>query len=315
MIRSLLVLLVFGSILGLWVVEAQAVVVFVKGRDKPIIGIIKQKDERFVVVEQVLSNGTRPVTKIPRADIEDIIETVVPERLEKLDPENPQAYHDYAEELTVKRDDPEAREMAIRLYLIAAHLDPKDHGRSSLLGMVQLARNDNEERNLRAMAYLLDSEHNESVLREPDVVKSKPKSVDDGARQRLLTAIRQVRQQQRQHMARETANREEVKALFAQVEEIMSHKEFINASSEKELSPHSLEKLITLELALLPSTGVVARPQSTRKLTSWLQGIDRDGLAAVPPLSLNPEQMLEKITEFDPNNCYFRDGKWNSSED
>ena len=315
MTRSLIPIFVFALILGFCVSHAQAVVVFVKGRDKPIIGIIKLKDERFVVVEQVLANGTRPVTRVPRADIEDIIETVVPERLEKLDPDTPQAYHDYAEELTVKRDDPEAREMAMRLYLIAAHLDPKNHGRSSLLGMVQLARNDDEERILRAMAYLLDPEHNESVLRDPDIVKKKPQSVDDVARQRLLTAIRQVRQQQRQHLARETAMQEEVRALFEQLEDIMSQDEFIKASAERELSPHALEKLITLELALLPSTGVVDRPQATRKLTSWLQGINRDGLASVPPLSLNPEQMLKNVTEFDPNECFFRNGKWTSSED
>src|SRR5262245_2832497 len=61
------------------------------------------------------------------------------ERLEKLSKENPKAYRDYAEELAEKKTDPEAQHTAMRLFLIAAALDPQNLGASSLLRMSDLA--------------------------------------------------------------------------------------------------------------------------------------------------------------------------------
>ena len=46
--------------------------------------------------------------------------------------------------------------MALRLFLIAAHLDPQKLGPSSLLGMSLLASTPAEVRKYRAMAFLLD---------------------------------------------------------------------------------------------------------------------------------------------------------------
>ena len=96
----------------------------------------------------------------------DIIYQIDVERLKKLDKNDPKAYYDYAEELADKKwkDDPEARDMARRLFLIAAYLDPRQFGRSALLSMIPLAGTEAEARRCRAMAFLLDPKGDDKVL-------------------------------------------------------------------------------------------------------------------------------------------------------
>ena len=86
------------------------------------------------------------------------------ERLAELVRSNPDAYREYAEELAEKRKDPDAQQTSIRLFQMAAVLDPQRLGRSCLLGMVPLARDAAEQRRFRAMAYLLDPDHDPALL-------------------------------------------------------------------------------------------------------------------------------------------------------
>lgn len=116
------------------------------------------------------------------------------ERLAALRPEDPDGYRAYAEELSAQREDPAAHSTAIRLYQIAAHLDPPRLGHSCVLSMIPLARSPQEERRFRAMAYLLDPAHDAAVLQAAEAQASQSAELDPRRAQSLLKPLRALRQ-------------------------------------------------------------------------------------------------------------------------
>ena len=91
-----------------------------KNSNQPVMGYLVRQDERTVVVRQPLADGKSREVPFSRSNIDELIITVSPERLAALDPARPEMYREYAEELAEKQRDPEARDMARRLYAIAA---------------------------------------------------------------------------------------------------------------------------------------------------------------------------------------------------
>ncbi len=287
--------------------SALAVVVFTKDREEPVMGFFVREDARTVTIEELQPDGKRKLLPISRDNIADIIMTVSHERLETLTPADPDAYRNYAEELAEKRRDPEARETAIRLYLIAAHLVPQRLGRSSLLGMIDLARSADEEIAFRAMAYLLDPEHDPRVLRPVGALRAKPDG-GSAARDDLVSALQLLRRGN-VVAARRFIDRPEVQTELEQYREIMSVQDFYQALNEKQLSDARLQKILLLELGLSSKQGDGAELAGKRDDSSWSVSIRRDGSGPVPVLK------LESITEFDPQKCQFRGGKWLAPDD
>lgn len=277
-----------------------AVIVFEKGKDQPIVGFLDRQDANVVVVRQLLPNGQTQRREILRSEIDDFLIAVSNERLESLSPDKPAAYRDYAEELAEKRKDPEARATGLRLYLIAAYLDPKKLGRSSLLGMVGLARTPIEERRFRAMAYLLDPNHDRSLLQGSAKSGGSAVAADDEGRDVLLKAIRAFRRGERR-TAMVLAGRPVVQKAFARFSDVLTYEEFTNIG--KEVPPDILRKMLTLEL-MLASGANGARDASEGDTVPWSRIVEREGTAPVPSLA------LETLTEFDPRECVFRNGKW-----
>lgn len=282
--------------------SAWAVVVFPKNGE-PVMGFLVHEDEVSIKVEQVLPNGTRQLREFLRSEIDNLYITVSTRRLESLTVTEPKAYRDYAEELREKRQDPEARAAAIRLYVIAAYLEPEELGRSCLLGLIELARSEQEERKFRAMAYLLDPKHDERVLQRQNPVATSPARATSKSKPELLAAIRSLRQGNYQAAARALA-RPQVQAALAPYQAVISLEELQKASRTANVPLTTLTNLLTLELSLMPGTSRVLRPRSQATTPSWRHGIQRDGLSPVPSLT------LETLTEFDPRQAEYRDGKW-----
>ncbi len=161
--------LLVGALIFLAPQPASAVIIFLKGQDQPLLGYLVRETSDVVVFRQLLEDGQQRRRTLSKSEIEDLIISVSDERLEKLERSDPQAYREYAEELSEKRKDPDAQETAIRLFLIAAYLDTDRLGRSCLLGMAGLARDEAEQRRFMAMAYLLDPKHDSSLLKSPTV--------------------------------------------------------------------------------------------------------------------------------------------------
>jgi hypothetical protein len=295
-----LLLSLSALLLAFQTIPAWAVIIFEKGKEQPTVGYLERQDENLVVIREQFPDGRTQIRELLRSEIDDILIAVSNDRLESLNPDNPAAYREYAEELAEKRKDPDARATGLRLYLIAAYLDPKNLGRSSFLGMVGLARSPSEMRRFRAMAYLLDPNHNRSLLQGSAKAAGPMAIADDEGREVLLKAIRAFRRGDRR-IAMLSANRPIVKRAFERYSDVLTHEEFTGIG--KETPPDVLRKVLTLEL-VLAGRDEAERERLSEKAIPWSRIVEREGAAPVPWLS------LETITEFDPRECLFRNGKW-----
>jgi hypothetical protein len=147
-------------------------------------------------------------------------------RLERLSPDNPKAYRDYADELAAHKDDPEARDTAMRLYLIAASLAREKFGTSCLLSMSTVASTPAEARKCRAMAYLLDPKADPELLKTPAVKPAGPGKLPGSALGDFTKAMQHYRLG-RINLAVDTAKHDGVDKLFALTPDRFDQKTFL----------------------------------------------------------------------------------------
>lgn len=231
--RLLLLMALFG-LFGLFCCRpAAAVLVFVKGREQPLVGFLVSENAAQVVLKAESANGNWLTREIPRREIEDLLYTVSPERLATLAPAEPQRYRDYAEELAEKRIDPEAKAMAARLYVIAAHLAPEKLGRSCLLGLLRLEEEPTQQRRIRAMLYQIDPAHDPRYLSDTAAAST---VTDPAAREELADTLRLLRQGKLQ-LARGALARPSVAAAVGQFGPQLRYGELVTASQPVDRCP------------------------------------------------------------------------------
>jgi len=294
---------------GLWLfvvnLNGMAAVVIPKESGEPVFGYLVRNDANRVVLREQLPGGGTRDREFARSEIDELIETVDAARLQELRPEEPRGYLEYAEDLAEKRRDPEARDTALRLYLIAAWLAPEAHGRGALLGMTALARSPEERRAFRALAFALDGYRDAALLREDTVVETRARlpTKNSAANDGLLDCVRQLRRGNRTQ-ARRQAEREEIKSDFVRLQGILSYEEFLAACLDPAPTEQVQRSLVRAELAMMP-VGVPPDVEITRRAVAnaWLPGV----VVSAPPL---PPLTLERVTEFDPRQCKFAAGKW-----
>ena len=279
---------------------AHAVVVLKKGVPQPVIGHLVRQDEREVVVREELPGGGTRETHVARESIDELILTVDPARLAALDPAQPQAYREYAEELAEKRRDPEAAGAARRLYAIAAARSNGGLRQGALLGLIALARSPDEERRLRAAAFLHDERHDATVLAKTASSSAPANSTPDAPPAELLSAIRLLRQG-RGADAKGLLDLPQVGRGAAAVADSISVDEMLSAAAAKTLTDTQLRQLLGAELSL---TAGASAGRATGRQTAWSETIKAGQIAPVPALR------IESLTEFDPAECVFRNGKW-----
>lgn len=293
------------SFLLAWASHANAAILFLKGTSDALhVRTIRETDTSIVVgVPQ--ADGAFVERVIDRRIVDQFIRTVSTERLTSLDPAKPAMYRDYAEELAEKKIDPDARDAAIRLYLIAAHLDADNLGRSALLGMTSLARSPAEQRKFRAMVYLLDPKHDRSVLRADTPAAAASTSAEEAeGRENLIAALRLLRQGNRR-VARRMATRPSVEAALRRWGREFSRDDFLAAcDSSEDLDSATLARVIRFELALLGAEDASKPAEADGKSAGWSATLAAGDTAPAPTLT------LKSLTEFDPELCVYRDGKW-----
>jgi hypothetical protein len=308
------------ALLLAFVQPASAVVVYKLGEMQPIAGYFVRESDREVVLRQPREGGGSAEITVLKSEIEELIHTVDQARLATLDPARPQDYREYADELAEKKIDPEARDTALRLYVIAADLgsgtlkssDPNSHEfgydplapRAAMLGLIALARSPEEEARFRAAAYLADPRHDSRLLVTATSLPSSAPSADPAAKQKLLEAVHHARRGKGEVAARLIA-RPEIAAELAAASSIVSKEEFQRICRAKELDDDQLSALIKLELGLNaalspPDTETTSATETAR---SWSQ------LLAKPQPPLRPLD-LRHLTEFDPAQSVYREGKW-----
>jgi hypothetical protein len=293
--------------------------------------------DKFQIV--IRPEGQKETAAIRRAEIQNITQDVKPERLKALKPDDPKSYFDYAQELAPKKKDPEARDTALRLLLIAAHLDADKYGYKALTEMSKLARTPEEARAFRAVAFLLDLAADRGTLS-----KEGPGSAAAGD---FLEALEQYRRGKTKE-ALELAKKKGVADFFAAVPGLMTHKEFVEACEKhpectackqgrlfcKEcvgkgkgctvckgkgwtvcdtckgeprrvpLTPAQLEMILRLQLLQekAPKGKVDVTPAAQD--VKWSQLLRPSQMEPAPVLS------LRHLTEFDPRQSVYNDGKW-----
>ncbi len=306
-----------------------------------VTGYLKAEDEQSYTVRRVL-DGHESLQTFPKTDVLFALRTFDPARLSELSPSKPAGYRDYAEELAEKREDPEARDLALRLFLIAASLDPEKLGRGSLLSMASLARSPDEERRYRAMAYALDTRHDRSVLTAPDERGRR----GDRARQDFAQALGFYRTRQTAR-ALAFARRPGVEDLFPTAVGIPSFAEFV-ASCEthpecSKCGPDGLARCKTCKgsgsfgpgRSVCPDclgSGEVVCPECGGKksdltiseelrralirgeITALASSSPESGGSFAQALLRNPRPApllsIETLTPFNPRECLYRDGHW-----
>ena len=148
--------------------------------------------------------------------------------LGKLTRDNSEAYRKYAEQLAKHPDDPEAVDTAMRLFLIAAYLDPAKQGRGCLLAMSELAPNPADARKYRAMAFLLDGKKDPSLLKLDARAQT---SIPEAAWKSFQQALRKYRNGEVID-ARELAKAKGVAGCFLALPGIMDQETFIEACTD-----------------------------------------------------------------------------------
>ena len=299
--------LLLFCLLAVWTAPCLGVIILQKDSTETIKGFLVSQNDMRVIVDELLPTGETRQLVILRSAIDVMIISVALDRLEALQPDQPRSYRDDADELAEKREDPEARNTAIRLYLLAAHLDPKGQGRSSLLSMAELARSPNEERKFRAMVYLLDPAHDRGELKPPSLTVAPKIKLTKSQRTMLLTAIRALRDGNRRE-ALNFSRRPLFQEIFKRYSSILTLEEFSDAAAQrnKQLPTNVLGRLITVELLVLD---LPLKDELSTVDIRWSTILKNGQDTPVTPLS------LETITEFDPNENVFKNNHWGVAED
>ena len=153
-----LVSIALGSVSSL-----SGAVVTIKGKKDVLYAIIVSDRPDGLTVDVDDGRGGLTRQTIPKNQVEDVIPTISPDRLTALSPDRPTEYRVYAEELAEKRVDPEARQTAERLFLLAAKLDPAGEGRSAMLALATLVPPERAGA-VRAVGFLIDPAHDRTIL-------------------------------------------------------------------------------------------------------------------------------------------------------
>jgi hypothetical protein len=222
----------FGLALGLlcWPSAAQAIIIEAAG--KRVYGYFVRDDGKKLTIREYSADGKEKETEFDRAKTKiRIIHQLDRSRLEELTKARPKAYRDFAEELAEQKADPEARDTAMRLYLIAAYLDPDKFGKSSLLAMSALARTPAESRKCVAMAFLLDAKADVATLKAGAAKTLQLTKTQVGALQDFAKALRSYRAGLIL-AAKEAANRQAVDQIFGLAPGMFDQRNFLQKCTD-----------------------------------------------------------------------------------
>ena len=305
---------VVGSLMGSTLVAGAATVVL-KSDVEPVRGYFVSENAQGVILRVKGTDGKLSDRFISRESIDIVLRPVDERRLAALHPDRPREYRDYAEELSEKRVDPEARETSLRLYLMAAYLAPEELGKSALLGMTPLARNPTEVRRIRALAFMLDPERDQKLLKS--VAASSEAAVEtqvsESPQVNLLLRALELLRRGRHQEANRLIRRPGIAELLDEHGDILTFEEFIEACADRASRgpepPSSLvARILKLELRLLDGRFGDGASDVTSDVSGPTLGWGE--LAPEQYRDVITELSLETLTEFDPRENLYRDGRW-----
>ncbi|MGF1578780.1 MAG: hypothetical protein ACFCD0_05400 [Gemmataceae bacterium] len=270
-----------------------------------------------------------------------VTQAVDPMRLSRLTPKRLIQYYEYANELYIQRSDPDARDTALRLFLICAYKNPDGYGEFAFRRMEKLARSPQEVRAFRAVAYAFSRGEHKVLLQKVPQQKA-----SDEAQENLVKALRYLRRGKAK-LALEHGQKAGVLEAFQQHSGLMSYDQFLKlcegcqecgcTSGQQKctlckgpglaacvdckgkgwhickdchgyprrttLTAKQRRMILEIELAHASAkTGAIANKDWKTEPWSVLVGNGKLGTTRV--LS------VRHVTEFDPAKCVYRGGQW-----
>ncbi len=294
-----LLLLLHGGLVGTGPAHADAI--YLKGGQTVFGRVVSQRDDAIIFDQRVGRTTEYRNRTILKSEILQVVVNIQPARLEALTPDRPREYRDLAEELAPQKLDPEAQDLALRLYLIAAYLGDAGLRRDALRGMIRLARSPQEEMRIRGLANVVAS--GESWLThppEPAQPTAEAEIQRSRDRKRLKDALVALRTGKRADAAF-VIGQEWVPAALRPYASICTWRQLREWSSEPELQVEWLARTLELELAL--DETVVSGFARSSNSADWSQLVNQDSLLTTPPGWAN-------VLEFDPAENVYRSGSW-----
>lgn len=274
---------------------AWAIALYPRDGGPPVIGYLVREDERQIVVREEQPDGSTREVRLLKSQIEERIDAFSPQRLQALTPDRPGEYLEYAEELAERRRDPEARDTAQRLYLIAIARGDDLVRQRAWRGLVELARTPAQRQTFLAAAAW------QGVPLGGTLAPAAASQRGEGSivRAVLLEALVRLRQG-RGREARALLDRPGVRDEAAVLAPWITWDELVAACSEPELKLSLLARLLEVELKLRSPAEEGGGVQRAK----WSQARAANGLAPLPSLE------LDALTPFDPAECVWRAGRW-----
>ena len=282
--------------------------IWLRGQTQPICGrFIDADDVKIVFRYHAKSNRDRRTSgtvDIDRAEIELMIRNIRPDQLSSLSPDDPDSYRLLAEELSSQLQDWEARDLAVRLYLIAATNSTDEKQLSALNGMINLARDEAEREEFKILRFLVSR----SGASLPEFNKDKQMAkLTASTRARVLDAVQAIRRGQGSR-ALQIINQADVQSALTTWEHVCTLSELNRMARANRPPMAGLVKLMEIERQLvLVKQGI--RPESN----PFFEDASWAGQSAESAIPLTLPR-LNSVTEFDPSRSVYFEGQWTTVE-
>ena len=240
----------------------------------------------------------------PRDEVVALVTNIDVSRLANLNPGNLEAYRDYAEELASQSKDLQARDLAIRLFLIVAYGSNHEGTQqrspelrnSAIRNLQQLYRSEAERRAFDKLAFL----YQVADLQLAERAGQQEPDLNAATKSRLLSLLVALRSRN-MDLARQLTDQPPIAQAWERWSTICRWDELGRIIDQGGPSSIQLERLLKIEVDLL--TGQAANPPRKRTDSWAVQAVDHDHRAELIPKFLN-------VTEYDPRQAVFVDGHW-----
>ena len=281
--------------------QSFADVIWLTGNPTPVCGRVVEINQDELIIAVFETKYSKTIT-IQRDKVEQFLVNIDQKRLSELRPSNPRAYVQYAEELSGQKIDKAARNLAKRLFVIAAfHSDGELH-LTSLAGLAALADSAIERRRINALRYLSGLEATGFEMSSSQDQKKDDQQTGDEYRiaLELVRYLRQGKNSRAMQMLKDPKNQ----SNFDAWKEICSANELRTIAQANRITQEQLGKLLKIEISILQSQRVGKKINPYLKSESWGDFYVRESTRSL----LFPS--IENITAFDPRNSIYKNGSW-----
>ena len=286
--------LVFAALL-VPCVTVQADTVWRIGVPSPVYGIVDSSDDQSIVFKQTSDGTTFETITIARKTVSSIVVNYDSQRLSSLVHGDWQSWHDYAEELFSQKQDPVARNVAMRLLVVIAGNSKNGRQRNAALNeLVELAQNDQQREGLQTLRYL------ETGKKQPAKDSKKPQAQPgSNARESAARLVQSIR---RGENVGQQLFDPKIKETVSEFSHLCAWPELVQmAQSNRKIEDQGLRRLVALEYELRGSNG---NAKVKGDGGSWHVQASRVSSEAFTLPT------IKSVTGLDPQASRFVDGQW-----